>query len=851
MARHWIYKGLLVALLTLVGSTGFAMELSAKWIWSDIEVKSPFQQVAFEKNFKLSSLPNKAEVYVTADTFYRLWINGSFVMHGPARSSARHATVDIVDIRKYLKAGENKVYAKALYGNHMFEALAQAPGFLCEIRLKNAAKSTTIASDSSWNACELTAWDRNSPKYAFQRGWVEDIDARKDVKLSWKPAIEIGNAGIDPWKIIEARDIPLPSTPKDIKPQKLVASMRSQTYVPDASSGDIPFAQGSSVLHSDHWVYRLEKEKVDIDTNAVSNANAVTQSGKGSAILHSENAQAVYDFGASFVGFVGFEVTGKAGQVIEVSWNEALSTNDNVPRPGEHDSSILAIRYVLRDGKQTFLTFSPYLVRFIRIVNRSGGDIELNKLYVKQYCFYAPSGKGDFACSDDSLNAIYETSKLTAKLNTLDAFLDCPSRERGAWLHDGYWTAQAIYAMYGDTSVNRRMCRQFAQSQDDPHFLGPDGMVPPLYPSSVASWPMIIPAHELFWILQVGLDNKFTGDLSYTRRLLPAVRRMLSAFDDSCNSFGLLEIPFKWQSDVQCWNFLDWADIKSDGVSVGLNAVYAVALDKAAELERLVGDPAKAKKYSNRADLIRSTIEKYCPGDGYYPDSLSSDGAGNLIPSKEMCESTQYFAMWSGISSKERTCKIWARLRDAFEPTPRSIVQPIDGLNRAGFYTFPERLEIAANLGDYSAILRDMKSMFLPMINSAPGTFWETPWANSSLCHGLGSFVAARLIDQTLGINLGLPIVISPKAVDGLSWCKGYITTPKGKVSAEWKLSADRFVIKSSLPKGESGSVTLPQEAKRIWSSRCAADEWPKSIAVKGTTSVTVTPGLVKIKQAK
>jgi len=846
IVRSCIFAGILSLFIGLVGSGSFAAGFTAKWIWADVQVKAPFQHVTFEKIFNLDSIPDKAEVYITADTFYRLRINGTFVMHGPARSSAKHATVDVVDIRPYIKTGRNTLQAEAVYGNYMFEALAQAPGFLCEIHTVKSGQLSVIASDASWKSCELTAWDRNSPKYSLQRGWVEDIDGRKDVKLTWKPAKVLGDVGMKPWTVVELRDVPLPATLKNVHPSAVVSVMRGAEYKPDQLDSTLAFAQGTAVLPATHWVSRLEREDVSPDQSAASNPNGITKGGRGDVVVHSNNAQVVYDFGANYVGFIGFEVTGKAGQVLELAWNERLSDHNNVPRPGETDSSIMAMRYVLRDGRQAFMTMEPELARFIRVVNRSGEDFKLNSLYIKEYRFQAQK-TGDFVCSDDSLNAIYQTARRNATLNTLDVFMDCPSRERGSWLHDSYWTAQAVYSMFGDTSVNRRMCRQVAESQEDPDHIGPDGMVHMLYPASIASWICVIPAHQLFWVLQVGLDQQFTGDTVYIKQILPSIRRMFSGFDVSCNSDGLLEIPFKWQNQqISLWNFIDWSDTRTDGVNIGLNAVYAVALDRAAEMERLVGDPKIADGYSSRAAHIRKVIEQNSPGDGYYPDTLLSSADGTLTASREMCETTQYYAIWAGIASESRARNIWAKMRDPFQPTPKSKVQPIDGLNRAGFYTFPERLLIALKLGDSAAFLRDIKLMFVPMMQTAPGTFWETPWADCSLCHGLGSFAGAMLTEKTLGIHLGLPIVIYPEAIGDLKWCKGYIKTQKGRVAAEWKLSSDKFVLKTSLPKGERGTVILPAEAKQIWSSQPTDAKWAESISVSGSATITVTPGVVR-----
>ena len=57
----------------------------AQWIWSKVEYPKPFQFVRFHKTIELASRPAAATAYITADTFYRLWINGQLVMHGPAQ----------------------------------------------------------------------------------------------------------------------------------------------------------------------------------------------------------------------------------------------------------------------------------------------------------------------------------------------------------------------------------------------------------------------------------------------------------------------------------------------------------------------------------------------------------------------------------------------------------------------------------------------------------------------------------------------------------------------------------------------------------------------------------------------
>ncbi|MCL5098147.1 MAG: hypothetical protein M1608_11600, partial [Candidatus Omnitrophica bacterium] len=154
------YKNIISIILFAVFAVGFSLgtttaiavsnalpSLEAQWIWTQCEHRDPFQFVRFRREFVLDQKPGEATAFVAADTFYRLWINGNLVMHGPARSSAGKATVDPVELGGYLRTGTNRVEAEVFHGVARFEALAQAPGFLCDLRISMNGKEQNIPTD--------------------------------------------------------------------------------------------------------------------------------------------------------------------------------------------------------------------------------------------------------------------------------------------------------------------------------------------------------------------------------------------------------------------------------------------------------------------------------------------------------------------------------------------------------------------------------------------------------------------------------------------------------------------------------------------------------------------------------
>jgi len=814
----------------------------AQWVWCDVASENPFQFVRFRKTIELALRPERASAYITADTFYRFWINGQLVMHGPARSSHGKATVDLIDVGRYLTQGRNSLMVEVLHGVWPFEALAQAPGLLCEVETESGGRKTIVAStDATWEASEITAWNRKSLKFNYQRGWMEQFDARLIPEEKNQTVFVLGKVGIAPWQKVELRDVPLPAALTQVRPVSVVTVQRGDGVTADFYDGHERFESRAEWDERSEWYRRLQTEHLQTDPAAATNPQGVTSSEQGDLFLHGDGAGVAYDFGRGYVGFIGFEVTGDAGQQIEITWNERLS-NDGAVRPSAQTGRN-AIQYILREGRQSFLSFMPQFVRFLRISHRGVGQVTVHRLGVTEFRF-AMEPKGDFFSSDDELNRIYQAAKWTAALNTLDSYMDCPHRERNAMYGvEGYWMLKAVYPMFGDTSVSRRAILHGADSVTDPEGTsGPADLVRVAYPMHLKFFNTVIPTGPLFWVLHAGLYEQCSGDTELIHCLLPVIRRNLAAMDGWCNSDGLLE-------SIPGWMFFDYADIRTDGVSVALNAVYARTLNEMARLERLAGDVASAREFKQRAEQVNGSLNRLCIGKTFYPDVLLRDPQGQLTPSREACETTQYFVLWGDVPPAQRQQRMWTALRDDFLPTPLKKVQPIQELTRAGLYPFPQRLEVAARLGDHAALLRDIKAMFLPMVESPPGTLWEDPMAGIALCHSISCGVGGILTEEVLGIHLGFPLRIAPHNGGSLQSCRGFITTPKGCVQVAWEAQKDRYQLQASLPEGITAEVVLPAEAKAVWQSVPVTDPWREILTISGDATIEAVPGRVEVRR--
>ena len=63
------------------------MNISASWIWSDDSDGRGYNLCSiFRREFRLEKLPASARLLVSADSSYRLKVNGQWLGDGPARA---------------------------------------------------------------------------------------------------------------------------------------------------------------------------------------------------------------------------------------------------------------------------------------------------------------------------------------------------------------------------------------------------------------------------------------------------------------------------------------------------------------------------------------------------------------------------------------------------------------------------------------------------------------------------------------------------------------------------------------------------------------------------------------------
>jgi len=191
----------------------------ARWIWCQGEYSPRNFYVYARKSFILAAAPRAATARCTADSRYKLYVNGRFVGRGPARCDPRRQYYERYDLRPYLRGGRNVIAALVHhFGTGTGQYVRGRGAFLFEADIQSSRRDQVLATDGSWRVMPAAAWDRASPRLGVQLGFQELFDARREPRgwndiafddSAWQSARVIGGVGMMPWPHLVPRDIPM------------------------------------------------------------------------------------------------------------------------------------------------------------------------------------------------------------------------------------------------------------------------------------------------------------------------------------------------------------------------------------------------------------------------------------------------------------------------------------------------------------------------------------------------------------------------------------------------------------------------------------------------------------------
>ncbi|MDQ8734760.1 alpha-L-rhamnosidase N-terminal domain-containing protein [Paenibacillus sp. LHD-38] len=749
----------------------------AEWIWTARTALDNNVYVEARKTFAIDSAFSQAKLRVSANQFYKLYVNGIEIGRGPTPADLSWISYDTYDVSDYLRVGSNSIAVLAYnFGQDMIvTGQLQGPGgIICQIDCyeTNAAEDNvirTIASSSDWKCRRSPRWKPQVSRLHYWGGYREIMDLSQEDGWeqsdyeddSWPFAVAVAEAekSDSPWPRLMPREIPFLRETL-VSPISVVSS---EPFTGEIRSPEAPLSKKQLGL----------EEFITIDASVPGSIPQIT-----------------YDFGAEMVGYPELEVFSEEGGVLQLYFGESLEV-------------ALMDTYLLRKGNNRLSPFGRRAFRYMKVaVMATPVPLEVRSLHVR-FVHYPYVDGGSFRCSDERLNRIWDTGRYTTIVNSQNHFEDCPYREGALWVADSVVMAKVVYQTFDDPALVRKSLLQSARIQND------DGSIPGTGPQHNS---FLLPDFCAHWLFGVWEYYTYTKDTAFLHEVWPYVNRLVDWFADQEDASGL----FANADREGWWCFIDWSDdIERKDRVTAISSFYYKFLNTSALMAEELGEFKAAAGFREKAINLRSTIRNLLrvPGTTVYADCLTSEGLSTSVTAQ-----TNFAAAWSGIMDE-------IEVRDFVQNY--YLKDRLPRIRGAFFYHIV--LETLFRFGFAEAAIAQVRDYWGSMLDRGATTWWETfdpslPFVTTpspylghtptylqdsipvSLCHGWGASPTYLLSEQLLGVDvseLGSGIVrLQPTAVKGIEWAEGNIPTQLGDIQAEWRIGEDGVIkYEVSLPK--------------------------------------------------
>jgi len=760
---------------------------TAKPVWPSGRETEMNLSVGFRAVFQ-APVNKRATLRITGSSLYRIYFNGEFLGHGPARAGHGYYRVDEIPLDERLVTGMNVLAIEVAGYNINSYYLLDQPAFL---QAEIVSEGKVLVSTGGEGVClEPLILDYRVQKvqrYSFQRTFIE--------YYRLKP-------GFDEWLL---RDYQKQSGVKvGILPERKLLPRRvpySRFYKRSPlvyySEGKIEHNHPPKKFWKDRSLTKIsEKLKgykeaeleviPSLDLQKIRSVNAQdlnTGYSPKDTILLGDNSWRILDFGRNLTGFMGATLCCKKPTKLYFIFDEILSGNDvNFRRLG----CVNAVTYELQPGTYSVETIEPYTLRYLKLLVYEG-ECSFSGVYLREYV-NPHAERGRFACSDPHLMRIFEAARETFKQNATDIFMDCPSRERAGWLCDSFFTSRVALELCGETTVEKNFLENFLLPPSFAHL--PRGVLPMCYPADHYNG-VFIPNWAMWFVIQLEEYLGRTGDEALVKALEPKVMALLDYLKKFENEDGLLE-------KLESWIFIEWSAANKfvKDVNYPSNMLYGAVL---AAAWRLYGSDELADK----SRKIRQTIyEQSFDGEFFVDNALRKDGKLEITRNRSEC--CQYFAFYFGLASPDKQPKLWKNLVTQFGPLrdEKKVFPEIHKANAfIGNYI---RLELLSRYGHTMEIQNELADFYYPMAVQT-GTLWENIHSYASCNHGFASHVAHSLYRDLLGIYHLDPVgkkITLRFCNNSLDWCTGSVPTPDGFVELSWQKQDGKISYHVEYPAG-------------------------------------------------
>lgn len=542
-----------------------ALQVPSGTVW--IGPSHPFDArdayVSYRADIHLRAMPERAVLRLSADSRYRLWINGTFVGRGPERSWPLSMAVDeraLVNLR----AGHNQIAIQIHAPGHSHFAYVHrgACGLIGWLEVDG---EVVLQTGPDWKARRDPSWSDRVDRVSIYGTGVEDRDMRlaedwvESDASGWDAARVVQCAGGAIWQSLRPRATALPEE--------------------DRISLDVP------------WQVRVGRSvtaTADPHTD-LRNLFSASRPGKAPALLPRDtSAISIFDLGESRACLASVELTATGGERVLISYAEKLRDGELVlPDPQTYCRMRPTDRFILRPGRQKLEGFTPRGARYL-VFAVEGGGVMTAPLFSVSLPVTRLTER-PLPTLDGDLHGVAEMCRRTT-LNCLqDGFVDGVWRESSLWLGDAVAQDWALRAISDDPRPLLFAIDMAAEGADA------EGLLPSVLPGEVPAY--AVTDYNFSWVeLLAGCATHpgIPDAKAIWHRHWGTLTRLLERMATFCAPDGLLRNPPGRRL------FLDWSGMSRVEPNLTLNLRYLHALRLAAEMAEAVGRTADWAEQAGR-----------------------------------------------------------------------------------------------------------------------------------------------------------------------------------------------------------------------------------------------------------
>ena len=353
------------------------------------------RHILFRKHFDLTDEFQSARIFISADDYYKLYVNGAFVAQGPAPAYHFQYNYNEIDITEHLNVGENVIAVHTFYQgliNRVWQSGDHRHGLICDIVVDGV---TVVSSDESFLAAIHSGYGEMGV-CGYQTQFLERYDSG-------------------------AREVGFESVSFD-----------------DSYWSNAKLCRFDDHLLTAQSTYRLVFETV-APVEAVENGNRL-----------------LLDFGANYVGYLAVKARGAKGSVITVRCAQELDT-DGAARYDLRANCKYEEQWVLSDTESMLSWFDYKAFRYAELELPVGAEIINAELRARHYPFELKASISPRFSGVADVEKIWELCVHTQKYGVQEVVQDCMEREKGFYLGDGCYTALTHMVLTEDDTMVRKL----------------------------------------------------------------------------------------------------------------------------------------------------------------------------------------------------------------------------------------------------------------------------------------------------------------------------------------------------------------------------------------------------------